>query len=229
MTGFAISVTEKRCSKCGQIKICEEFHRHSSHKSGLASQCKLCREVKNKSLAYAAIDASCIKRCYKCGKKKAAGMFWKSKREKDGRSPDCMVCLRQRLNQWRKNSPLSPSAHADVTRAYAREYRKEHPHDWRKHRERNIAAAHTYRTRIAGNGGSFTAKDIANMQYIQQGHCCYCGRVGLPLTIDHIHPVKHGGPSDPWNLALCCRSCNSSKGDRTLEEWIKKGRWFDRN
>lgn len=33
------------------------------------------------------------------------------------------------------------------------------------------------------------------------------------LTVDHITPVAAGGtPLDPGNLAVLCRSCNSSKG-----------------
>lgn len=33
------------------------------------------------------------------------------------------------------------------------------------------------------------------------------------LTVDHITPIAAGGsPLDPGNLAVLCRSCNSSKG-----------------
>lgn len=44
--------------------------------------------------------------------------------------------------------------------------------------------------------------------------CKYCG---CPLdaetyTIDHIKPISIGGGDDESNLALSCRSCNSSKG-----------------
>jgi hypothetical protein len=30
--------------------------------------------------------------------------------------------------------------------------------------------------------------------------------------IDHIIAEKHGGPTDPENLALCCTLCNRHKG-----------------
>ena len=31
-------------------------------------------------------------------------------------------------------------------------------------------------------------------------------------TIDHIIAVKHGGPTEPDNLALACVECNANKG-----------------
>lgn len=48
--------------------------------------------------------------------------------------------------------------------------------------------------------------------------CVYCGAVEN-LSIDHRTPVFLGGTNDLDNLATCCRSCNSSKGDRTVEDW----------
>lgn len=39
----------KKCSKCGQCKPLEEFHRHRSSPSGRDSWCKVCRNAKGKS------------------------------------------------------------------------------------------------------------------------------------------------------------------------------------
>jgi hypothetical protein len=39
---------------------------------------------------------------------------------------------------------------------------------------------------------------------------------GLPLTIDHLIPLSVGGSNEPENLWLACRSCNESKGNRTV-------------
>lgn len=48
--------------------------------------------------------------------------------------------------------------------------------------------------------------------------CTYCGSVEDP-TIDHIVPLIRGGTNDMDNLTPACRSCNSSKGDKLLNEW----------
>jgi hypothetical protein len=90
--------------------------------------------------------------------------------------------------------------------------------------EKARAAKNRRRTRLAGNGGYFTDKDVANMRYIQQNLCAYCGRIGQTLQIEHIIPVCRGGPSDPWNLCLACRKCNLNKGRKLLSEW--KQRWY---
>lgn len=53
----------------------------------------------------------------------------------------------------------------------------------------------------------------------QDGACCQnCGSSDR-LSIDHILPLSRGGSDDPENLQVLCKSCNSSKGARTMEEW----------
>lgn len=50
--------------------------------------------------------------------------------------------------------------------------------------------------------------------------CQYCGiDLHYPLiTIDHIHPLSRGGQTNWKNCVVACKKCNSSKGDKTLEE-----------
>jgi 5-methylcytosine-specific restriction endonuclease McrA len=49
----------------------------------------------------------------------------------------------------------------------------------------------------------------------RDGHRCqYCGRVDVPLTVDHVIPRARGG-EDSWeNLVAACVRCNNKKGDR---------------
>jgi hypothetical protein len=49
--------------------------------------------------------------------------------------------------------------------------------------------------------------------------CQYCGSFD-DLTCDHIVPLIRGGTNDHDNLTTACRSCNSSKGDKLVEEWV---------
>jgi hypothetical protein len=53
------------------------------------------------------------------------------------------------------------------------------------------------------------------------GRCYYCGKeLKLSnLNIDHIFPKLKGGKRNIENLAPVCKSCNSSKGSKTLEEY----------
>lgn len=50
--------------------------------------------------------------------------------------------------------------------------------------------------------------------------CTYCG--GHADTWDHLVPRALGGTDDRANLVPACRSCNSSKGDTPLNEWIRR-------
>jgi 5-methylcytosine-specific restriction endonuclease McrA len=53
--------------------------------------------------------------------------------------------------------------------------------------------------------------------------CAYChGMLGPdnPATVDHLIPLNAGGTSHAWNLVPACRSCNSSKRDKNVTEWL---------
>lgn len=50
--------------------------------------------------------------------------------------------------------------------------------------------------------------------------CVMCGSEEN-ITIDHIIPITKGGTNDIDNLQPLCKSCNSSKRDKTMEEFIE--------
>ena len=56
---------------------------------------------------------------------------------------------------------------------------------------------------------------------IKRNTCCYCGKE--EATRDHLIPRnKVGRELGSDNLIQACKSCNSSKGDRDLLEWMEK-------
>jgi len=57
-----------------------------------------------------------------------------------------------------------------------------------------------------------------------RGRCVYCGDRLSPFdkrgyTYEHVEPQALGGGHEIDNLYPCCKSCNSSKGKKTLEEY----------
>jgi len=50
--------------------------------------------------------------------------------------------------------------------------------------------------------------------------CAHCGS-NRQLSIDHVIPSSRGGSSEIANLQILCRPCNSSKSDRTMDEWLR--------
>lgn len=55
------------------------------------------------------------------------------------------------------------------------------------------------------------------------GHCHYCDKEAK-LTLDHVIPLSKGGKHSANNVVPACKHCNSSKRDKTLEEWNKSTR-----
>ncbi|WP_415952326.1 RNA-guided endonuclease IscB [Streptomyces sp. KLOTTS4A1] len=52
--------------------------------------------------------------------------------------------------------------------------------------------------------------------------CAYCGAMGVPLNIDHVHPRSRGGSDRASNLVLACIPCNEAKSNRPVEEFAPK-------
>ena len=59
-----------------------------------------------------------------------------------------------------------------------------------------------------------------NIYHRDSNTCQYCGRkLRQPqLNMDHIVPEARGGKNEWTNVVCSCKSCNSKKGHRTLEE-----------
>lgn len=49
--------------------------------------------------------------------------------------------------------------------------------------------------------------------------CRYCGKSGVPMTVDHYLAQKFGGLTTFENLLSACRPCNKRKGHMTIDEW----------
>jgi 5-methylcytosine-specific restriction endonuclease McrA len=52
--------------------------------------------------------------------------------------------------------------------------------------------------------------------------CAYCGIEKVPFEIEHILAKSKGGSNRVSNLCLSCHPCNQSKGNKPVEEFLKK-------
>lgn len=61
--------------------------------------------------------------------------------------------------------------------------------------------------------------------------CVYCGTcLALDVaTLDHVHPLAHGGTSAPGNLVSACARCNRLKGDLLPIEFFFRYPWAGAN
>ena len=60
--------------------------------------------------------------------------------------------------------------------------------------------------------------------YRDEFDCVWCRQVfplnplGYGLALDHVDPAKGNNPD---NLVTCCKSCNSTKQDKTPRQWYQ--------
>lgn len=93
-----------------------------------------------------------------------------------------------------------------------------------------LAKTQRRRTRKTQAGGSFTAAEWESLVNHYGNKCLRCGRDDVKLTADHVIPVARGGSSNIDNIQPLCGSCNSSKGDKTIDyrPGSGLGRWIQR-
>jgi 5-methylcytosine-specific restriction endonuclease McrA len=64
---------------------------------------------------------------------------------------------------------------------------------------------------------------VASLKACETLKCTYCETplFGKPFHVDHKLPISRGGKHDIGNLCAACRPCNSSKCDKTPEEFAE--------
>jgi len=87
----------KVCSKCGEEKLFEEFHKDKSKKNGLRSSCKACvSSRKNYSINPNLVG----KICFRCKKNKSIDEFYKNKKNPCGLGSYCKVCHKVKTKEY---------------------------------------------------------------------------------------------------------------------------------
>lgn len=122
--------------------------------------------------------------------------------------------------RWRKANPEYDrtytrdwrAAHAAIVRMQRRRYRAAHPET----RQRNDALR---RARIAQVLATLTAQEWEAILEAAGRACIYCGAT-KQITQDHLTPISRGGDHTAENVAPACGPCNSSKGDKTVAEFL---------
>lgn len=71
-----------------------------------------------------------------------------------------------------------------------------------------------------GNAAGYEAREYLLEKWGRQ--CAYCGAKDIPFQIEHIHPRAKGGSNSITNLTLSCEKCNTKKGTRDIQEFLKK-------
>lgn len=176
------------------------------------------------------------KRCDDCWRKNHVVQISTAKQKKLGPRPqlDCpncggsvpedrhrtaVYCSLKCREQYRSKSGKK-SAYLKRTRKarsdYLRKWRNENPAKRRNQKTRR---------RLSESCGQISDEDWSRLLNRHQHRCFYCKRDG-EITMDHVVPLSRGGTNTIGNVVPACRSCNSSKCNRLLVEWLPS-RSFD--
>jgi 5-methylcytosine-specific restriction endonuclease McrA len=224
----------KRCTKCGETRVLAEFPLDKRCPGGRSARCKPCvntdarerhaRRMEDPAARRARADQARAWAASNPDKCRAS-----AKRYVDAHPEE----LAARRAEWMAANPDYYrewyAKNADKRRAEAREQmrrsRAENPeaerNRKRRYRERHperVAEAEREKTYARRAKMPFSPELAALMAELVTQPCSYCGATEQ-ITIDHIEPLSRGGKHTRTNLASACRSCNSSKGAKTLDEW----------
>jgi 5-methylcytosine-specific restriction endonuclease McrA len=160
--------------------------------------------------------------CTRCDKDKLPSEFYT---DKGKRSSGCKLCLKARMTKRYHADPEVRLKAVEAGKRWAErnpEKKKASSRQWALRPENRPTQNATYnrrRTRVLGNGGSYSAKEWRALQ-AQYQHTCLCCLKTEPeikLTADHVIPVVLGGSGNIANIQPLCSSCNFKKGTKTTD------------
>jgi len=102
----------KKCTKCGEVRLINQFYKHKSRRGGVHSWCKeccsqakvdLCEKISKER--HTPVSS---KKCSDCRRDKLPSDFYRNKTSRDGLQNQCKACQNMRTySREEKNNPLS--------------------------------------------------------------------------------------------------------------------------
>ena len=194
-------VTEKKCTKCGEVKNINEFRtgfRKDRQKIFIRNNCKLCEAHKTREYylnnTYKALKATALWIINNIEKRKKSTKDWREKN----------------AERYKATKQAYRDKHREEERKQASLWAKEHP-EKRRISERNR------RARKRGGDGTISIYEWKELCNRYDNKCLCCGKSNVKLTIDHVVPLKLGGVNRIENAQPLCGSCNSRKGAKHID------------
>ncbi len=228
------SIPTKFCRKCDQRLPVEAFSKCSQNKDGLQGACKKCKR------AYVTANPEIKAASDKRWREANAGRMAAYQRDYYLADPEK---AKARSAAWMAANP-------ERARQRAREYAASHREEaltraqlWAANNTAQATAnkaLYRARNRVAVRELNATRKAVLRadpaitVEALRERDgelCAYC-RVVMSFepmingynpdkaSLDHVLALKNLGSHTFDNTVLCCLRCNSSKGDRLLEEWL---------
>lgn len=188
-----------------------------------------------------------MKLCRYCNIEKPLDFFGNDKRANDGKKNKCSSCHNEYMKAyyWRHREVMAArvlvhhyknreSANArrkqnrlknlEKQMQHSRQWQKDNPEaansiksNWRMKNRVKLQQLAKHREMIikTGNVPSSYIKELRQLP------CNYCGQYfENKMHIDHVVPISKGGQHSIDNLVTACRSCNLSKSNKFLHDWL---------
>lgn len=201
---------KKFCARCEQVLSVNLFGKHKGRKDGLSVWCKKCNLEYSKT--YRADDPerrkAYDKAYYERNKEK---LYWDLKAWREANPEKHLAQIRKfnEENRERRNAQARLRNRLDPEKQRNKKHR-------RRALENDVESGFklSLQELLESQNGLCAGNDIYS-------NCEQSNKKIPRWTVDHIIPLSRGGPDIWWNTQAMCRSCNSSKHDKTMEEWIE--------
>ena len=208
--------TSQVCIRCHEAKPIDDFRiRHKGNSVYREGSCKPCeRDVQRKTRKEKSPPKRTDSSEEQHERNKQKAREWKlANRER----------VRENKRAWRQAN--KEKVNQQKREKYQRDREKliERTNEWvRANPEKARANKALHEARRKGAEGRYTAADVKAILIRQNGLCVYCRcDISECYTVDHIVPLSRGGSNWVENIQLVCAPCNSSKNNRTHDEYIK--------
>jgi len=199
-------IPDKDCTHCGQTfpRTSSFWYVHRGRGDGLLSRCKECvnKYVKwyRMLLSPAELDQKRTyrKEQYKTHKDRELASI---KKYYEAHRSQILIYYKE----WYET-------HKDYVLAYDRERHASNP-------ERRLNRNRKRRALKRGTNATLTTHEWSSILEKFGNKCAYCREPTNEM--DHVIPLSKGGKHSKENVVPACRSCNCSKRDKPLDQWLK--------
>lgn len=200
-----MSVAQKACTKCGQVKPLSDYQKRKDSKDGHAHWCKVCQREYDQ----------------RPERKAKQNEQW---RQRYADNPEYREKFKARI----RGIYASDEEYREATKARAAKWDRDNKERRNTNTRRRYATHYgiidrqrKYKRRAdLEERGSFTRTEWMAVCRRFKWRCAWC-QEKKKLTVDHIVPLSKGGGNTIDNIQPLCSTCNTRKKDRTMD--FRKG------
>lgn len=200
----------KRCLQCGETKPKEAFYKRARSWDGLQVWCKACKRAYQREYCQSEAGVTAIWRANHSEAAKTAHARYNRSplgraAQKRCRQSEAGKAAQRRYDTSRKGRALRKRFDASA-----------------KGRAGQRRAQAIRRAVLESDESTLTAIEWQD-HCTEHTHCPYCGVLFIDApTMDHVIPLSRGGVHTKDNVLPVCETCNKSKGNKPLEEWLSE-------